>query len=63
MAKPGPKVDPTLGPLTSMRVCLDAETVRLLKVLGGENTKGSKSISEGIRRAARVAYRDYQRRA
>jgi hypothetical protein len=52
--KPGPKVDPALGPLKRETVTLDAHTVRMARALGS-------SLSDGLRKAVRVAYRAYQR--
>lgn len=51
--KRGPKTDPSLGPLTPKTVLLDELTVRQLVVIG-------KNLSDGIRKASRVAYAKYQ---
>lgn len=53
--KRGPKVDPTIdNELNRHTVMLDTLSVRRLRVLGKGN------LSDGIRRAARVAYDRYQ---
>ena len=55
MTRPGPRVDPSIGVLERKTVLLDELAIRQLAVLGDGN------LSAGIRRAARVAYAQYQR--
>jgi len=48
--KPGPKVDPKLGELRRVSLYLDDLTVRQFEALGG-----GRNVSNGARRAARIA--------
>lgn len=52
--KPGPKVDPSVGPLEPKTVLLDDLAIRQLLVIGGGN------LSNGIRKAARGEFKRYQ---
>lgn len=52
--KPGPKVDPSLGPLQPKTVLLDDLSIRQLLVIGGGK------LSNGIRKAARGEFKRYQ---
>lgn len=54
MSKPGPKINPDVGPLERTNLNLDAMTRRKLRVLGDGNE------SAGAREAARVAFDVYQ---
>ena len=54
MAKRGPKINPMLEPPRRRNLNLDDLTVSMLEVVGEGN------ISEGARRAARLAYEAYQ---
>jgi hypothetical protein len=49
MKKPGPRVEPAIGPVKRTTVSLDEKTIELLRIIGRGN------VSKGIRRAARVA--------
>lgn len=55
MNKRGPKVDAMLGPLQRQTVLLDGLAIEQLKVVGDGN------LSDGCRKAARIAYERYQR--
>lgn len=54
MNKRGPKIDPALEPPKRRNLNLDDLTVTMLEVVGGGN------VSEGARRAARLAFAAYQ---
>ena len=53
MTRPGPKLDHLLGPVSKRNVMLDDLTVTMALVLGA-------NVSDGIRKAVRVAYGRYQ---
>lgn len=53
-SKRGPKVEPGVGELKPHTVVLDDKTVRKAKALGT-------NLSDGLRKAVRVAYDRYQR--
>ncbi len=52
--KPGPKIDPNIGPLRRRTVLIDDLAERQLLALGKNN------LSSGVRSAARIAFAKYQ---